>query len=159
MLWKCCTQYTSKFGNLSSGHRTGKGPFSFHSQRKAMSKNVQATLQLCSFHMLAREWSKILQARLQQYLNQELPDVEDGFWGGRGSRGQHPLDHRKSKIIQEKKHFLLLHWLHQSLLLCGSLWKILNDMGIPIHLSSFLRNLYAGLEATVRTRHGTTDWL
>ena len=71
MLWKCCTQYASKFGKLSSGHRTGKGQCSFHSQRKAMPKNVQTTTQLHSFDML-----KILQASLQQYMNQELPDVQ-----------------------------------------------------------------------------------
>ena len=52
MLWKCCTQYASKFGKLSSGHRTGKGQFSFQSQRKAMPKNVQTTAQLHSSHML-----------------------------------------------------------------------------------------------------------
>ena len=54
MLWKCWTQYTSKFGKLSSGHRTGKGQFSFQSQRKAMPKNVQPTTQLHSSHMLAK---------------------------------------------------------------------------------------------------------
>ena len=53
MLWKCCTQYASKFGKLSSGHRTGKGQFSFQSQRKAMPKNVQTTAQWHSSHMLA----------------------------------------------------------------------------------------------------------
>ena len=50
MLWKCCTQYASKFGKLNNGHRTGKGQFSFQSQRKAMPKNVQTTTQLHSFH-------------------------------------------------------------------------------------------------------------
>ena len=55
---KCCTQYTSKFGKLSSDHRTGKDQLSFQSQRKAMSKNVQTTAQLHSFHMLARSCSK-----------------------------------------------------------------------------------------------------
>ena len=54
MLWKCCTQYASKFGKLSSGHRTGKGPFSFQSQRKAMSKNAQTTAQLHSSHSLVK---------------------------------------------------------------------------------------------------------
>ena len=54
MLWKCCTQYASKFGKLSSGHRTGKGPFSFQSQRKAMTKNAQTTAQLHSSHMLVK---------------------------------------------------------------------------------------------------------
>ena len=58
MLLKCCTQYVSKFRKLSSGHRTGKGHFSFQSQRKAMPKNVQPTVQLHSFHMLARSLSK-----------------------------------------------------------------------------------------------------
>ena len=54
MLWKCCTQYASKFGKLSSGHRTGKGQFAFQSQRKAMSKNAQTTAQLHSSHMLVK---------------------------------------------------------------------------------------------------------
>ena len=58
MLWKCCTQYASKFGKLSSGHRTGKGQFSFQSQRKAMPKNVKTTTQLHSSHMLAKQCSK-----------------------------------------------------------------------------------------------------
>ena len=54
LLWKCCTQYASKFGKLSSGHRTGKGQFSFQSQRKATPKNAQATAQLHSSHMLVK---------------------------------------------------------------------------------------------------------
>ena len=58
MLWKCCTQYASKFGKLSSGHRTGKGQFSFQSQRKAMQKNAQTTTQFYSSHMLAKKCSK-----------------------------------------------------------------------------------------------------
>ena len=58
MLWKCCTQYVSKFGKLSSGHRTGQGQFSFQSQRKAMPKNAQTTTQLCSSHTLVKKCSK-----------------------------------------------------------------------------------------------------
>jgi len=58
MLWNCCTQYASKFGKLSSGHRTGKGQFSFQSQRNAMPKNVQTTTQLHSSHTLAKKCSK-----------------------------------------------------------------------------------------------------
>ena len=58
MLWKCCTQSASKFGKLSSGHRTGEGQFSFQSQRNAMPKNVQTTTQLHSSHMLAKYSSK-----------------------------------------------------------------------------------------------------
>ena len=75
------------------------------------------------------------------------------------SNCQHLLDHRKTKRVPEKNLFLL-YWLCQSLWCVdhNKLWKILKEMGIPDHLTSFLRNLYAGQEATVRTGHGTTDW-
>ena len=79
------TQYPSKFGKLSSGHRTGKGHFSFQSQRKAMPKNAQ-TIALISH--ASKVMLKILQARLQQYVNHELPDVQAGFRKGRGTRDQ-----------------------------------------------------------------------
>ena len=71
----------------------------------------------------------------------------------------HLLDHQKSKRVPEK-HLFLLYWRCQSLWLCNhnKLWKILQEMGIPDHLTCLLRNLYAGQEATVRTGHGTTDW-
>ena len=87
MLLQCCTQYTSKFEKLSSGHRTGKGQFSFQSQRRAMPKNVQITAQLHSSHA-SKVMLKILQARLQQYMSQEIPDVQAGFRKGRGTRDQ-----------------------------------------------------------------------
>ena len=76
------------------------------------------------------------------------------------SNCQHPLDHRKSKRVPEK-HLFLLHWLCQSLYCVdyNKLWKILKEMGIPDHLTYLLRNLYADQEVTVRTGHGTTDWL
>ena len=84
MLWKCCTQYASKFGKLSSGHRTGKGQFSFQSQRKAMPN--YRTIALISH--VSKVMLKILQARLLQYVNCELPDVQAGFRKGRGTRDQ-----------------------------------------------------------------------
>ena len=68
--------------NYGLGLKTGKGRFSFQSQRKAMPKNIQATVQLHSFHMLSKVMLKIPQARLQQYVNQELPDVQAGFRKG-----------------------------------------------------------------------------
>jgi len=68
MLGKCCTQYASKSGKLSSGHRTGKGQFSFQSQRKAMPKNAQTTVQLHSSQNTSKVKLKILQARLQQHV-------------------------------------------------------------------------------------------
>ena len=88
LLWKCCTQYASKFGTLSSGQRTGKGQFSFQSQRKAMPKNVQTTTQLHSISHASKIMLKILQARLQQYINWELPGVQAGFRKGWGTRDQ-----------------------------------------------------------------------
>ena len=87
MLLKYCTQYDCKFGKLSSGHRTGKGQFSFQSLRRVMPKNVQTTTQLHSSHA-GKVMLKILQARLQQYVNQELPDVQAGLIKGRGTRDQ-----------------------------------------------------------------------
>ena len=89
MMWgKRCTQHASKFGKLSSGHRTGKGQFSFQSQRKAMPKNVQTTTQLHSSHTPAKQCSKILQARLQQYMKHVFPDFPAGFRKGRGTKDQ-----------------------------------------------------------------------
>ena len=83
MLLKCCTQ----IWKTSSGHRTGKGQFSFQSQKKAMPKNVQTTTQWHSSHT-HKVMLKILQARLEQYMNQELPDVQAGFRKGRGTKDQ-----------------------------------------------------------------------
>ena len=88
MLWKCCTQCASKFGKLSNGHRTGKGQFSLQSQRKAMPKNAQTTAQLQLISHTSKVMFKILQARLQQYMNREPPDVPAGFRKGRGTRDQ-----------------------------------------------------------------------
>ena len=95
MLWKCCTQYASQFGKLSSGHRTGKRQFSFQSQRKAMQSMFIALISYAGKEML-----KILQARLQQYVNHELPYVQAGFRRHRGTRDQNcqcPLDHQNRK--------------------------------------------------------------
>ena len=93
MLWKCCTQYASRFGKLCSCHRTGKGQFSFQSQREAMPKNVQTkNVQIyCTTALIShasKVMLKILQARLQQCVNCELPDVQAGFRKGRGTRDQ-----------------------------------------------------------------------
>ena len=88
MLFKFCSQYVRKFGKLTSGHRTGKVQFSFSSQRKAMPKNAHTTAQLHSSHTLVKGMLKIIQARLQQYVNHELPVVQADFRKGRGTRDQ-----------------------------------------------------------------------
>ena len=87
MLLKCCTEYASKFGKLSSGHRTGKGQFSFQSQRRAMPKNVQTTTQLQSFHMLARSCSKSFKLGFSSMWTSKS-DVQAGLRKGRRTRDQ-----------------------------------------------------------------------
>ena len=105
---------------------------------------------------------KILQARLQQYVNCELPDVQAGFRKGRGTRGQ--IAHirwiiKKAKEFQENIYFCFIDYAKAfDCVDHNKLWKILKEMGIPDHLTHLLRNLYAGQEATVRTGHGTACW-
>ena len=102
---------------------------------------------------------KILQARLQQYVNWELSDVPGGFRKGQRSNCQYALDHRKSKRIPEKHHFCFIDYAKAfDCVNHNKLWKIFKQMGIPDHLICLLRNLYVGQEETVRTKHGTTDW-
>ena len=79
ILLKCCTQYASKFGKPSSSHRTGKGQFSFQSQRRAVPKNVPKHFTIALISYTSKVMLKILQARLQQYVNHELPDVQARF--------------------------------------------------------------------------------
>ena len=89
MLWKCCTQYASKFGKLSSGHRTGKGQFSFQSHpKKGNAKECSNYLTIALISHASKVMLKILQARLQQYVNLELPDAQAGFRKDRGTRDQ-----------------------------------------------------------------------
>ena len=102
---------------------------------------------------------KILQAKLQQYMNQELPDVQAGYRKGRGTRNQ-IANIRWSQKKQEnsRKTSTLLHWLcFTDCVDHNKLWKI-QEIEIPDHLTCLLRNLFAGQEATVRIGHGTTHW-
>ena len=105
---------------------------------------------------------KILQARLQQYMNCELPDVQAGFRKDRGTRVKIANIHwiiEKARELQENVSFCFIDY--SKALDCvdhNTLWKIIQEMEIPDHLTCLLRNLYAGQEATVRTGHGTTDW-
>ena len=135
------------------------GQFSFQSQRKAMPKNVQTTAQLYSSSKVKL---KILQARLQQYVNREFPDLQAGFRKGRGTRDQIANIHwiiKKAREFKKNIYFCFIDY--TKAFDCGDhnkLWKILKEMGIPDRLTCLLRNLYAGQEAKVRTGHGTTDW-
>ena len=105
---------------------------------------------------------KILQARLQQYMNRELPDVQVEFRKGRGIRNQIANIRwiiEKAREYQNNIYFCFIYYTkafdHVD---DNKLWKILKEMGITEHLTCLLRNLYASQEATVRTGHGTTDW-
>ena len=106
---------------------------------------------------------KILQARFQQYVNHEPPDVQAGFRKGRGTRGQIANIHwiiKEAREFQENIYFCFSEYGKSfDCMDHNKLWKILKEMGIPDHLTYLLRNLYAGQEAIVRTGHGTTDWL
>ena len=105
---------------------------------------------------------KILQARLQQYVNCDLPDVQAGFRKGKGTRDQIAKIHwiiEKAREFQKNTYFCFIDY--AKAVDCvdhNKLWKILKEMGIPDYLICLLRNLFAGQEATVRTGHGTTDW-
>ena len=105
---------------------------------------------------------KILQARLQQYMNRELPDVQAGFRKGRITRDQIANIHwiiKKAREFQKNIYFCFTDYAKAfNCVDHNKLWKILKEMGIPDHLTCLLRNMYAGQEARVRTRHGTTDW-
>ena len=126
--------------------------------------NVKDCSNYCTIALISHATKvmlKILHARLQQYVNHELPDVQAGFRKGRGTRDQIANIHwimekqessRKTSIsasLTMPKPLTLDH---------NKVWKILKEMGIPDHLTCLLRNLYAGQESTVRTGHGTTDW-
>ena len=104
---------------------------------------------------------KILQARLQQYVNRELPDVQGGF--RKGTRDQIAnicwIIKKARKCQKKKKKICFIDY--SKAFACidhNKLWNILKDMGIPDHITCLLRNLYSGQEVTVRTGHGTTNW-
>ena len=104
---------------------------------------------------------KILQARLQQYMNCELPDVQPGFRQGKGTRDQIAnilWIIEKAREFQKNICFCFIDYVKAfDCVDDNKLWKILKEMGIPDYLTCLLRNLYAGQETTVRTGHGTTD--
>ena len=105
---------------------------------------------------------KILQARLQQYVNHELPDVQASFRKGRGTRDQIAnicWIMEKAREFQKNIYFCFTDYAKDfDCVEHNKLRKSLKEMGIPDHLTCLLRNLYAGQEAMVGTRHGTTDW-
>ena len=136
---------------------TGLEKVSFHSNPKERQcqRMLKTITQLHSSHMLVKITEKILQARLQQYLNRELPDVQAGFRKGRGT-GDQIANIRwimeKAREYQKNIYFCFIDYAKAfDCVDHNKLWKILKEMEIPDHVTYLLRNLYAGQEATVRT--------
>ena len=147
----------------NSAVATGLEKVTFHSNAK------ERQCQECSnYHTIAlishasKVMLKIPQARLQQYVNHELPDVQVGVRKCKGTRDQIAnicWIIEKAKEFQKNIYFCFIDYAKAfDCVDHNKLWKILKEMGIPDHLTCLLRNLYAGQETTVRTGHGTTDW-
>ena len=142
----------------NSAVATGLEKVSFHSNPKECSNyHTVALISHASKVML-----KILQARLQQYVNHEIPDVQADFRKGRGTRDQIANIRwiiKKAREFQKNIYFCFIDYAKAfNCMDHNKLWTILKEVGIPDHLTCLLRSLYAGQEATVSTRRGTTDW-
>ena len=148
----------------NSAVATGQGKVSFPSNPKEKQAKEctcsHATAQLHSSHA-SRVIPQILQARLQKYVNYELPDVQAGFRKGRGIKRQIaniPWILERAREFQKNIYFCFIDYAKAfDCMDQNKLWEILQEMGIPDHLTCLLRNLYAAQKATVRTGHGTTD--
>ena len=150
MLLKCCAQYASKFGKLSSGHRTGKGPI----PKKGNAKECSNYHTIALISHISKVMLKILQARLQQYVNHELadfklvlekveePEIKLPTFAGSSKKQESSRKTSTSASLTTPKPLTV--WITTN-------WKILKEMGISDHITCLLRNLYAGQEATVRT--------
>ena len=165
MLWKCCTQYVSKFGTLSSGHRTGKGQFSFTVfipiPKKGKAKECSNYCTIALISHASKVMLKILQARVQQYVNWELPDIQAGFRKGRGTRDQIASICwiiEKAREFQKNIYFCFIDY--AKAFDCVDHNKLENSSrnGNTRPPTCLLKNLYASQEATVTTKYGTTDW-
>ena len=158
MLWKCCTQCASKFGKRSNA--TGLEKVSFHFNPKERQCQRMFKLRHNCTHW--RVTLETLQERLQQYMNQEILDVQTGFRKGRGTRDQIANIHwitEKSREFQKNIYFCFTDYAKAfDCVDHNKLWKILQKMGIPDQLICLLRNLHADQEAKVRTVRGKMNW-
>ena len=129
MLWKCCTQYASKFGKLSNDHRIGKGQFSFQILKKGNAKECLTYNTIALISLASKVMLKILQARFQQYENWELLDVQAGFLKGRGTRDQISNIHwitEKAREFQKNIYFCFTNYVKAfDYVDHNKLWKVL----------------------------------
>ena len=152
----CCMHYANKFGKFSSGHRIGELSVFISISKKDNAKECSNNCTIAPVSHTSKAMLKILQARLQQYLNRELPDVQAEFRKGRGTR-----DHianicwiiESASEFQKNSYFCFIDCANTfDCVDHNKLWKFLQEMGISDQLTCFLRNLYAGQEAIVRTQ-------
>ena len=161
MLWKCCTQYTSEFGKQQWPQDWRRSVF-IPIPKKGNAKESSNYWTIALISHASKVLLKILQARLQWYMNHELPDVQAGFRKGWETRDQIVNIHwiiKKAREFQKKIYFCFIDYAKAfDCVDHNTLWKILKEMGITDHLTCLLWNLYADQQATVRTGHGKTDW-
>ena len=145
----------------NSAVATGLKKVSFHSNPKE--RECQRMFKLCTIALIShasKVMLEILQTRLQQHMNRELPDVQAGFRKGRDQIANICWIKEKVREFQKNIYFCFIDYTKVFVYVDhDKLWKTLKDMGIPDHLTCLLRNLYAGQDTTVRARHGTMDWL
>ena len=161
MLWKCCTQYVSRFGKLSSDHRMGESQLLFQSQRKAMPKIVQTTPQMYSSHILAKYCPKFSKACFNSSWTVNLLMFKLDLEKAEEPEMKLPTSVGSSKNQEGSRKTSISVYLTvpKPLIVWITIkWKILKEMGIPEHLTCLLRNPYAGQEAAARNGHGTTHW-
>ena len=159
MLWKCCTQYASTFGKFSSGHRTGKGQFSFQSQRKAMPKNAQTTAQLHSSHTLVKYCSKFFKPGFSNTWTMNSLMFKLVLEKAEEPEIKLPTSVGSLKKQESSRKTSTSALLTMPMPLTGSQWNgKFFEMRVLDQFTCLLRNLYAGQEAAVRTEHGTTDF-
>ena len=145
MLLKCCTQYASKFGKLLSGHKTGKRSIFILISKKGNAKESSNYCTIALISHTSKVMLKILQARVQQYVNHELPDVQAGFRKRRGTRDQIANIFwimEKARELQKNIYFCFIDYAKAfDCVDHNKLWEILKEMGIPDHLTCLLTNL------------------
>ena len=164
MLRKCCTRYASKFEKTQQWPQDWEKVRFHFNPKKGNAKECSNYSTIVLISHSSKVILKILQARLQKYMNHELPDVQAGFRKGREEpeiKLPTSVESSIEKTSKFQKNIYFCFIDYAKTFDCvdhHKLWKILREMGIPDHLTCLLRNLYAGQQATVRTGHGTTDW-
>ena len=161
MLLKCCIQYASTWKTLQWPQDWKRSVFILIPKKGRAKECSNCSTIVVTSHAI-KVMLKILQERLQQYVNRELPDVQVGFRKDRGIRDQIAnicWIIEKAREFQENIYFCFIDYAKAfDCVDHNKLWEILQVMGIPDHLTCLLRNLDAGLKATARTGYGKTDW-